>query len=250
MQPVLQLILNPDFRIVDANDEYLNATLVRRADIVGCTMFEAFPDNPTVTGADGVRNLRASLTQVLALREPNHMPLQRYDVRDRLTGNGAWVEKFWVPSNLPVRAGDSEEISHILHEVQDVTEALALSRHLREQSLIMREMLSSLRQLRRDWRARQRVLREARLELKGMMRNRTLPTRNIKTLGAAAGAPPASRYFCPGDRAPIRGIYHALHAPTCMFSSHRILMREGEAFARCSGCNAQLLYRLVSRFNG
>jgi hypothetical protein len=54
-----------------------------------------------------------------------------------------------------VRAGASEEISHII----DVTEAVALSRHLREQSAAMRELLSSLRQMCSDWRARQQAVR-------------------------------------------------------------------------------------------
>jgi hypothetical protein len=32
----------------------------------------------------------------------------------------------WLHRNTPVRAGDSKEISHLIHEVQDVTQAVAV----------------------------------------------------------------------------------------------------------------------------
>ena len=60
------MLVPPDFRIVAVNDAYLRATMTARPAILGCTLFEVFPDNPADPAATGVRNLRASLEQVLA----------------------------------------------------------------------------------------------------------------------------------------------------------------------------------------
>ena len=54
------------------------------------------------------------------------MALQRYDVRDHVAGDGAWIEKFWAPVNTPVFGGDSREITPILHCVTDMTQAVRL----------------------------------------------------------------------------------------------------------------------------
>src|SRR5579871_5416413 len=79
--PGLYLVLDPEFTIVGVSDEYLRATLTRRADIVGQGIFEIFPDNPDDPNADGVRNLKASLHRVLATRLADTMAVQKYDIR-------------------------------------------------------------------------------------------------------------------------------------------------------------------------
>lgn len=126
--PELCLILTPDLIIVDASDAYLRATFTRRHDIRGCRMFDVFPDNPQDATADGVRNLRESFNRVLQRREPDRMAIQRYDVRDRLAGDGGWVEKSWAPVNAPVFASGSRELTHVLHRVEDMTQAVFLRR--------------------------------------------------------------------------------------------------------------------------
>jgi hypothetical protein len=91
-------------------------------------MFDVFPDNPQDATADGVRNLRESFNRVLQRREPDRMAIQRYDVRDRLAGDGGWVEKSWAPVNAPVFASGSRELTHVLHRVEDMTQAVFLRR--------------------------------------------------------------------------------------------------------------------------
>lgn len=75
------LILDADLNIVAVSDAYTRATLTRRDDIVGKTIFEAFPDNPHDPAADGVRNLRTSLDRVLKSGAADTMAVQKYDVR-------------------------------------------------------------------------------------------------------------------------------------------------------------------------
>src|SRR5579871_4919778 len=79
--PGLYLVLTPELRIVAVSDAYLQATMTRRADILGRALFEVFPDNPDDPASDGVRNLNASLQRVLQLGRADAMPVQKYDIR-------------------------------------------------------------------------------------------------------------------------------------------------------------------------
>ena len=159
-KPGSYLVLKPDLTIEDVSDEYMRATLIWRDEVRDCGLFEVFPDNPHDPAADGVRNLRASLLEVLKHGRPHRMPIQRYDVRDRAIGNGAWLERFWAPVNMPVFGGGSREITHVIHQVVDVTRAVLLERWRGEPFRVHDEQRTPLdhpRELRRYLSAGQRA---------------------------------------------------------------------------------------------
>ena len=107
----------PGLHIVDINDAYARATLTRREDVVGHSLFEIFPDNPDDALADGVSNLYTSLRIVVKTGQPHAMAIQRYDIRDP---QGQFVERHWQPINSPIHDRDGVLI-YILHHVEDVT---------------------------------------------------------------------------------------------------------------------------------
>jgi len=116
--PGLYLILTPAYRIVAVSDAYLAATMTQRDAILGRGLFEVFPDNPDDPGADGVRNLRASLERVARTKAADTMPIQKYDVRNR---DGHFEERYWSPINSPLT--DSEgRVVYLIHRVEDVTD--------------------------------------------------------------------------------------------------------------------------------
>jgi PAS domain S-box-containing protein len=128
--PASYLLLDADLTIVAVSEAYLAATMTTRSALVGRPLFSAFPDNPHDPAADGVRNLRASLERVLAHRRPDRMPLQRYDIA---RPDGVFEERWWSPLNTPV-LGPGDEVRHILHWVEDVTELVHLRRRAGEAS--------------------------------------------------------------------------------------------------------------------
>ena len=113
----LLVLLPGSYEIVTATDEYLAATSKSEADIVGKSVFEAFPDNPDDPAADGERNLRASLARVESLKASDTMGTQRYPLR---LSEGHFEERFWSTVNTPV-LDDRGEIEFILHRTEDIT---------------------------------------------------------------------------------------------------------------------------------
>ena len=128
--PDAYLLLAPDpprFTMVAANDTRLRVTMTRREDIIGRPLFEVFPDNPSDPAATGVRNLQASLHEVLRTRKPHRMALQKYDIR---TPGGGFEERYWDPLNSPV-LDDTGNLIYIIHRVEDVTEQVRSGSRLR-----------------------------------------------------------------------------------------------------------------------
>jgi hypothetical protein len=111
------LLLTPELEIIGANEAYLTATMRRADELVGRDMFDAFPDNPLVSDANGVRNLRGSLVKVRSAPQRDVMAIQRYDVIDR---TGVWNLRYWRPINWAVR-DDRGSVIALVHHVMDAT---------------------------------------------------------------------------------------------------------------------------------
>jgi PAS domain-containing protein len=147
--PGLYMVLNPSFTIMAANDAYCSATMTARETIVGRHIFEAFPDNPGDSAANGVENLRTSLLKVLKSRLPDRMNIQKYDIR-RHDGS-SFVERYWSPLNLPVLGSDGY-VKWIVHSVEDVTELMNLRAEFtaRRGDAAAQRVLTQLRETERE----------------------------------------------------------------------------------------------------
>jgi len=129
--PGLYLVLRPDddFRIVDASDSYLAATMRARDEVVGRPLFEVFPAD--VAGADANQNLSASLRRVRETGEPDRMAIQRFPIPRPASEGGGLEERYWSPYNAPVLADDGS-LLYLLHRVADVTEQRSQELQLRQ----------------------------------------------------------------------------------------------------------------------
>ena len=147
--PDVLLVLRPDaprYTMIAATNSRWRATSTS-PEILGRGLFEVFGDNPDDPEATGTKNLRASLERVLKTRQPDTMPVQKYDIRG---ADGAFQVKYWSPKNLPV-LGANGEVLYILHRVEDVTElvkANELGEELRGQAhAVEREIIQRSREL-------------------------------------------------------------------------------------------------------
>ncbi|WP_172804078.1 ANTAR domain-containing protein [Auraticoccus monumenti] len=129
--PTPYLVLSPDLVIVGMNRAREEVTQLRREDVVGRGLFEMFPDPPDDETATGVSNLHASLLRVLATKQTDTMPVQKYALHD--PESGTWTERWWSPVNVPV-LDDDGEVTLLLHRVTEVT-AWMLSRAEQQQAM-------------------------------------------------------------------------------------------------------------------
>lgn len=113
-------LLDTGLHYLDVNDTYVRLSGHTPDDLVGRYIFEVFPDSPErADEANGPANLGASLRHVLATRERDALPLQRYDV-ERRDRPGVFEERYWSTINTPVLDEDGE-VALIVHRVEEVT---------------------------------------------------------------------------------------------------------------------------------
>jgi len=106
-----------DFTVASANDQYLQAAGVTRAELIGRPFFDVLAAEDK-KGAHGFRTLRSSWESVVALGQRNSTELQRFDVRGR---GGKVTRHYWSTANAPLRSRDGA-ITHIIHEMSDLTD--------------------------------------------------------------------------------------------------------------------------------
>jgi len=119
--PMPAMVLSTDFRIIDANVAHLGLSGRTREELVGLSVFDAFPDNPSEPGVSGTGNLGESLRRVVDTGRQDTMALQRYDVE--IPGKpGTYKERYWCPMNVPVHRQDGgvDYIIHVVEEVPDL----------------------------------------------------------------------------------------------------------------------------------
>ena len=113
------LVVDTDLVIRDVNPAYLEVTARTSGELLGISMFEAFPANPDDPQATDVTNISASFETVFRNAGRDYMPLQRYDIPSSVA-QGAFVRRFWTSVNTALR----DETGHVigaLRHVEDVT---------------------------------------------------------------------------------------------------------------------------------
>jgi signal transduction histidine kinase len=138
--PTPHLLLSPAFVIEAVSDSYLLATLTHREHLVGQYMFDAFPDNPLTPKANSRHNVRASLQQVLATKQPQHIARQHYDVPDP-EHPGQFVERHWQALNAPVLDAQGNVVQ-IIHAAVDITAEVQAQAQLHESQVAVQDARS------------------------------------------------------------------------------------------------------------
>jgi PAS domain S-box-containing protein len=133
----------PEAVILAVNGAFLRASGRRREELVGMSLFDAFPGNPDDAEDTGEQALRASIVRVIETRQPNTLPVQRYPITVQLPdGRMAYEERFWSAVNTPVFDADGELVC-ISHTTTDITDKVRAERALRESERRYRALVSA-----------------------------------------------------------------------------------------------------------
>jgi PAS domain-containing protein len=121
--PVPVLLLTPELEICDANLAFLQATDRTREDLLGRTLSDAFPDDPSDRRTTGVRDVSASVRRVLTTGEPDVREFQKYDLE--VPGSpGVFARRYWSGVSAPVSGPDGRVVL-IVSCVEDVTDRMS-----------------------------------------------------------------------------------------------------------------------------
>jgi PAS domain S-box-containing protein len=125
--PVSEYLLSPppDYLILSVNDTFL-ATLGRsREELVGKSLFVAFPAAPNDSEDTGVSALRRSLEKVVETGKSDTLAVQRYPIRvTTASGEERYEERFWSAVNTPIHDEEGKLIC-IAHSTIDVTDLVS-----------------------------------------------------------------------------------------------------------------------------
>lgn len=113
--PSPYVLLDPDLRIIWANDVYLEVTERRRDAVIGRLISEAFPA-PARSVSDQM--LGGSFRRVLETGQADHLPLIPYPIK---MADGVLVQRYWSATHTPILDADGR-VEFILQNTVDVTD--------------------------------------------------------------------------------------------------------------------------------
>jgi PAS domain S-box-containing protein len=109
----------PGFTILDANIAYLTSTNSTREELIGHSVFGAFPANPTDEVSKNIERTIFSFEQAILTKHTHTMSNYRYDIPIR--GTEEFEERYWTTSNTPV-LDERGNVAFLIHSPQNVTE--------------------------------------------------------------------------------------------------------------------------------
>jgi hypothetical protein len=120
-----KLVLSPELMILDANEAFLRTVHAPATAVIGRHYLDVFAPREDVGPL--VRQVAESFERVLATGRLEMVGPQRYDMLDT---EGAWGERWWVMTNVPV-LDPSGRVSVLVHRAEDVTDIVLARRRLR-----------------------------------------------------------------------------------------------------------------------
>nr|WP_309759049.1 PAS domain S-box protein [Flavobacterium sp.] len=117
----LVLVIDTNFTIVAASDDFIKKTKTTRESITGRDIFVVFPLYPEDRTSDGESKMRASFNWVIKNKTADTLPIVRYDIPKRTSESGGFESKYWKVINSPILDANNN-VKYIIQRSEDVTE--------------------------------------------------------------------------------------------------------------------------------
>jgi PAS domain S-box-containing protein len=128
--PNAYMVIDRDYRYLDANHAYSLLTGIDREALIGHRVFDLFPGADNDDGSSQSAILRASFDRVFATGERDVLALIPYAIKGE-TPEGPVVDmRYWSATHTPVRDADGQVVA-LLQHTMDVTEVERLRDEVR-----------------------------------------------------------------------------------------------------------------------
>ncbi len=119
--PYPYMVMSKDLIIMSANDAYLKIVDRSEAELVGLSLFEAFPENPDDPNSTNTQLLKDSINTAIAIGKPHNTPFIRYAVEKKTSKGIVFEERYWSAVHTPVfdKQGD---VAFVFQNTIDVTD--------------------------------------------------------------------------------------------------------------------------------
>ena len=133
----------PEATVLAVNDAFLKASGRRREELVGVSLFDAFPRNPDDPADTGETVLRRSLARVMETGQIDRLPAERYPIPVVLpNGEPGFEERFWSAVSTPIFDADGRIVC-ISHTTIDVTDEIRSTAAMRESEMRYRALTNA-----------------------------------------------------------------------------------------------------------
>ncbi len=133
----------PEAVILAVNDAFLAASGRTREELVGTSLFVAFPGNPDDPADTSETELRASLARAVASGKRDSLPGVRYPIAVTLPdGTVRYEDRYWTAISTPILDADGRVLC-IAHSTSDITAQVQGAAALRESEKRFRALVNA-----------------------------------------------------------------------------------------------------------
>ncbi len=138
----LVLVIDVNFIIEAASDDFIKKTKTTRENIIGCDIFDAFPFNPKDITGNGESKIRASFNRVIKNKTADTLPIVRYDIPKPASEGGGFEAKYWKVVNSPI-LDSNNNVKYIIQRSDDVTENETMAAQLEGEQKVLKQIEDS-----------------------------------------------------------------------------------------------------------
>lgn len=136
----------PEATFLAVNDTYLQYVSRTRQELIGESLFAAFPENPDDDADTGITALRDSLARVIATGQPDSLARLRYPIQITLPeGSKHYEERFWNAISTPI-FDQQGQLACISHTTVDITTQVHAEKALKKSEGRYRNLFDSMRE--------------------------------------------------------------------------------------------------------
>jgi PAS domain S-box-containing protein len=138
----LVLVIDVNFIIEAASDDFIKKTKTTRKNLIGCDIFDVFPFNPEDKTSNGESKIRASFNRVIKNKTADTLPIVRYDIPKPESEGGGFEPKNWKIVNSPI-LDTNNNVKYIIQRSDDVTENETIAAQLEAEQKALKQIEDS-----------------------------------------------------------------------------------------------------------